>query len=299
MKWLVLFLFYLGVPHSFAQNIQGRWIGKLTQQPGGYSQLYDLELNLSQRKTIWGDSFAYEGDSVRVRIGLSGYIDRDSIILRESPGWIREDIVPWTWVACIKNFILAYRKDNDFEYLEGRWTGVSKEDQSDPCKPGKVILARSLEGLNKFLEDHKDSVIIPEPVVISVISPPPVPDFSSDFQGTAPNKVTEIEIRQPDIQIQLIDYLKVDNDTVSVFLNRKPLARNIRIDKRPVLLSFRIDKRIELHEILLYAENLGRIPPNTSEMIVVDGDRRHRVMIVSDKEKTAAVYLRYKPGKGS
>src|SRR5690606_16480410 len=108
-----------------------------------------------------------------------------------------------------------------------------------------------------------------------------------------------IEIRQPDIQIQLIDYLKVDNDTVSVFLNRKPLARNIRISKRPVLLSFQVDKRLELHEILLYAENLGHIPPNTSEMIVVDGDRRHRVMIVSDKEKTAAVYLRYKPGKGS
>lgn len=299
MKWLILFLFCPGIPHLFAQNIQGRWIGKLTQQPGGYSQLYDLELNLSQRKTIWGDSFAYEGDSVSVRIGLSGRIDRDSIILRESLGWIREDKVPWTWVACIKNFILAYHKDNDFEYLEGRWTGVSKDDATDPCKPGKVILARSTEALNQFLEDHKDSVIIPEPSVVTSVSLPPVPDFSADFQGTIPNKVTEIEIRQPDIQIQLIDYLKVDNDTVSVFLNRKPLARNIRISKRPVLLSFQVDERIELHEILLYAENLGRIPPNTSEMIVVDGDRRHRVMIVSDKEKTAAVYLRYKPGKGS
>lgn len=93
--------------------------------------------------------------------------------------------------------------------------------------------------------------------------------------------------------------MKVDNDTVSVYLNRNLLAKNIRISKRPALLNFKLDTRIEFHEILLYAENLGLVPPNTSELILVDGATRHRVMIVSDKEKTAAVYLRYKPKKKS
>ncbi len=102
-------------------------------------------------------------------------------------------------------------------------------------------------------------------------------------------------VTHSDLQIQIVDYMKVDNDTVSVYLNRNLLAKNIRIDKRPALLN----TRIELHELLLYAENLGQVPPNTSEMIVVDGDKRHRVMIVSDKEKTAAVYLKYKPKRGS
>lgn len=297
MRWLSLcIMLLLSFQTSFSQNIQGKWVGKITQQPGGYSQLYDLEFDLSQRKNIWGESFAFEGDSVKIRIGLSGYIDKDSIRLNESLGWIREDKVPFKWIACIKQFHLAYRSEGGFEYLEGRWTGFSKDDSSSPCYPGMVILSRSVEGLNKFLEDRRDSVVTTEPTVTASLDPQ-VLDFSSNFLNTEPKKVTEIIVTQPDLQIQLVDYMKVDNDTVSVYLNRNLLAKNIRISKRPALLNFRLDTRIEFHEILLYAENLGLVPPNTSELILVDGENRHRVMIVSDKEKTAAVYLRYKPKK--
>ncbi|MGB4398743.1 MAG: hypothetical protein WBJ10_05200 [Daejeonella sp.] len=299
MRWLSLcIMLLLNIQASFSQNIEGKWLGKITQQPGGYSQLYDLEFDLSQRKNIWGESYAFEGDSIRIRIGLSGYIDKDSIRLNESLGWIREDKVPFTWIPCVKQFYLAYRKEGDFEYLEGRWTGFSKDDSRSPCYPGKVILSRSVEGLNKFLEDHRDSVVITEPLVTASVAAP-VLDFTSDFLNTEPKKVTEIIVHQPELQIQLVDYMKVDNDTVSVYLNRNLLAKNIRISKRPALLNFRLDTRIEFHEVLLFAENLGLVPPNTSELILVDGENRHRVMIVSDKEKTAAVYLRYKPKKKS
>jgi hypothetical protein len=159
---------------------------------------------------------------------------------------------------------------------------------------GKVILSRSIEGLNKFLEQRKDSVVNtitqnPEPEV------PVLVDFNSDFLETEPKKVTEIDVHNADLQIQLLDYLKPDNDTVSVYLNRKILAKDVQISKRPALIKFRIDKRITVHELLLYAENLGLIPPNTSELILIDGETKHRVMIVSDKQKTAAIYLRYKP----
>ncbi len=299
MRWLSLCIIVLfNFQSSLSQNIQGKWIGKITQQPGGYSQLYDLELDLSQRKNIWGESYAFEGDSVQIRIGLSGFIEKDSIRLNESLGWIREDKVPYNWIACVKQFVLAYRKEGSFEYLEGRWSGVSKNDASDSCFPGKVILSRTLEGLNKFLEDHKDSIVVTEPIVTASIARP-VLDFKPNFLNTEPKKITEIVVTHPDLQIQIVDYMKVDNDTVSVYLNRNLLAKNIRISKRPALLTFKLDTRLEFHEILLYAENLGLVPPNTSEMILIDGEQRHRVMIVSDKEKTAAVYLKYKPKKGS
>src|SRR5690606_21198390 len=215
-----------------------------------------------------------------------------------SLNWIREDRVPWTWTACIKKFVLVYRKDSHFEYLEGFWSGVSKDDMRDPCSPGRIILSRSIQGVEKFLEENKDSVVVAEQV-LALNSEPEEPDCSADFLETIPKKVTEIDVEQPELQIQLMDYMKVDNDTVSVYLNRKLLARDIRIAKRPAVINFSIDTRIGLHEILLYAENLGSIPPNTSEMIVVDGEKRHRVMIVSDKQTTAAVYLRYKHRKGS
>ncbi|SKB28176.1 hypothetical protein [Daejeonella lutea] len=299
MKWLSFcILSILSLQSSFSQNIQGKWVGKVTQQPGGYSQLYDLELDLSQRKNIWGESYAFEGDSVQIRIGLSGYIEKDSIRLNESLDWIREDKVPYSWIACVKQFVLSYRKEGKLEYLEGTWTGVGKNESESPCAPGRVILSRTIEGLNKFLEEHKDSVVVTEQIVTASITPP-VLDFTPKFLNTEPKKITEIVVTNPDLQIQIVDYMKVDNDTVTVYLNRNLLAKNIRIAKRPALINFKLDSRLELHELLLYAENLGQVPPNTSEMILVDGEKRHRVMIVSDKEKTAAVYLRYKPKKKS
>lgn len=294
MKWLLYILLSLCVQNAFTQDLNGKWHGKVTQGPGGYSKLYDLELDLNQRKNIWGHSFAYQGNSVRVRIGLSGYVDKDSVRLNESAERIWEDKVPVLWVACIKKFSLAYRKENNFEYLEGTWTGISKEDFSEPCIPGRVILSRSISGLNKYLEEHKDSIIIPE-LTLALNVPIPSLDFSPRFLETEPKKITEIIVHYPELQIQLLDYMKVDNDTVSVYLNRNILAKNIRISKRPVLIKLNLDPRIEIHELLLYAENLGLVPPNTSELILVDGEDRHRIMITSDKEKTAAVYLRYKP----
>lgn len=296
MKCFLLILLSFLTQEILAQNISGKWYGKITQGPGGYSELYDLELNLTQKKSIWGDSNAWMGKVVKIRIGFSGKMKGDSVKLYESLGWIREDVVPWDWVACIKTYELVYRTDAAYEYLEGTWNGISKDNPNEDCIPGKVILSRSIEGLNKFLEQRKDSVINtlaqnPEPVA------PVIVDFNSDFLETEPKKVTEIDVYNADLQIQLLDYMKPDNDTVSVYLNREVLAKNIQISKRPALIKFRIDKRIVLHELLLYAENLGLIPPNTSELILIDGETKHRVMIVSDKQKTAAIYLRYKPAE--
>lgn len=297
MKTLIYLLgiLFCSVYSVFSQNVSGKWYGKITQQPGGYSELYDFELHLNQKKNIWGDSYAYFKDSVNIQIGLSGYIDRDTIRLSESKDWVRVDKVPWNWVACIKNISVSYRKENQHEYLEGRWDGTNKDNPLEACIPGRVILSRTKEGLNQFLFEHRDSVIFADKTREG--DPPPPIDFTQPFLNTEARKVTEIGVQNTKLQIQVLDYMKVDNDTVSVYLNRKELAKNIQISKRATIINFNIDPRIELHELLLYAENLGEIPPNTSELLLIDGTKTYRIMIASDLQKTAAVYLRYSPPK--
>lgn len=281
---------------AFSQDVSGKWFGKITQQPGGYSQLYDFQLELNQKKNIWGDSYAYMKDSVEIRIGLSGYIDKDTIRLSENRDWVRVDKVPWNWVACIKNINVAYRKEKDNEYLEGNWNGVSKDRPYEECIPGRVILSRTVEGLNQFLYENRDSVITAQATTLIKNEASPL-DFNTPFMETEAKKVTEIQVHNKDLQLHLIDYLRVDNDTVSVYLNREIMAKNIWISKRPTVINFSLDPSFETNEILLFAENLGEIPPNTSELLIIDGKDTHRVMILSDKQKTAAVYLKYKPRK--
>lgn len=293
---LYLLLSFYFIPGAFSQNISGKWYGKITQQPGGYSQLYDFELELDHKRGIKGESYSYTKDSVEIRIGLSGYADKDTFRLSESRDWVRQDKVPWNWVACIKNINVAYRKENGNEYLEGRWDGISKDRPYEDCIPGRVILSRTVAGLNQFLYENRDSVITADAIPVAN-KEDKIIDFSTPFLETEAKKVTEIVVHNKELRLQLLDYLRVDNDTVSVYLNRNILAKNVWISKRATVINFRLDPSLEMHELLLYAENLGQVPPNTSELLIIDGRDIHRVMIVSDKQKTAAVYLKYKPRK--
>ena len=47
------------------------------------------------------------------------------------------------------------------------------------------------------------------------------------------------------------------------------------------------------YELMMYAENLGRIPPNTSLMIVTAGKKRYEMRISSNEQKNAVVRFRY------
>jgi hypothetical protein len=50
----------------------------------------------------------------------------------------------------------------------------------------------------------------------------------------------------------------------------------------------------EEHVLIMVAENMGRIPPNTSLMIVNDGDKRYEVRVTSTEQKNAMIRFRYK-----
>lgn len=269
-----------------AQNVSGKWYGKITQGPGGYSQLYDLELDLNQGSNITGESYSYITDILDARVGLSGSLSGNHLELQEYKNQIRQEKLPFSWVLCIKKFVVTYRKEGDIEYLQGDWSGVSKED-GDACVPGKIILSRTKSELQYFFDKGGFNIPIPPDS--------PIPVFTSDFNNTVINKISEIIVNHPTLQIRIYDYLKVDNDTVSVYLNRNSLVKSAGISKRAVKIDFNLDTRLDLNEILLFAENLGKIPPNTSLMEIIDGRHTYKLKIESDKQKTAAIYLRYQP----
>ena len=55
-----------------------------------------------------------------------------------------------------------------------------------------------------------------------------------------------------------------------------------------------IDEDEQMNELVMYAENLGSIPPNTALMIVTDGTKRYEVRITSDLEKSGVINFVHK-----
>ncbi|MGZ8559383.1 MAG: hypothetical protein ACXWWC_13655 [Chitinophagaceae bacterium] len=114
---------------------------------------------------------------------------------------------------------------------------------------------------------------------------------------TRENKLAQsIIVSDPDVKVKLYDNGEIDDDSISVFLNKKMVLSKKRLTASPLTLHFTMEDD-EDQELTMVAENLGRIPPNTSLMIVEAGEQRFEVRITSTTQKNAVVRFKYQKPK--
>lgn len=106
-----------------------------------------------------------------------------------------------------------------------------------------------------------------------------------------------LTVNSPEVTVKLYDNGEIDDDTISVYLNNKLVLSSKRLTAAPLTIKFTIDEDNSDHELVMVAENLGRIPPNTSLMIVEAGDQRFDVRITSTTQKNAVVKFHYQKPK--
>ncbi|MES2430855.1 MAG: hypothetical protein V4556_07945 [Bacteroidota bacterium] len=116
-------------------------------------------------------------------------------------------------------------------------------------------------------------------------------DFSKDFEKRDNNVLKTIEIDNPTFKVELYDNGDIDGDSVSLFYNSKLLFSHKKLSTKPITLNLSIDDDNDdkINELIMYAENLGEIPPNTALMIVTDGNNRYEVRITSDLQKSGVI----------
>lgn len=96
--------------------------------------------------------------------------------------------------------------------------------------------------------------------------------------------------------LTLYDNGDVDGDTVSVLMNGQVIFARQGLSTRANSKTIYIDKTLgDSLAMVMYAENLGSIPPNTGLMIVMDGDKRYEVRFSADLKTNAAILLRRRP----
>ena len=107
--------------------------------------------------------------------------------------------------------------------------------------------------------------------------------------------IKTIEIDNPGFTVALYDNGEIDGDSISLFFNGKLILSHKRLSDKALTLKLNVDESRDINELIMYAENLGTIPPNTALMVVNDGDNRYEVRIASDLQKSGVIRFVHKP----
>ncbi|MEO5890100.1 MAG: hypothetical protein ABIQ31_07595 [Ferruginibacter sp.] len=93
--------------------------------------------------------------------------------------------------------------------------------------------------------------------------------------------------------LTLYDNGDVDGDTVSVLMNGQIIFARQGLSTKANSKTIYIDKDMpDTLSMVMYAENLGSIPPNTGLLIIMDGDKRYEVRFSADLKTNAAILLK-------
>jgi hypothetical protein len=136
--------------------------------------------------------------------------------------------------------------------------------------------------------DTVKKVDVKAPPLAGVPTPKVLANRENELVKTIITSATEIEIN-------IYDNGTVDNDTISVFLDKKLVLSKKRLTEKALTLKVNLDENANYHELVMVAENLGEIPPNTSLMVVKAGKQQYEVRITSTEQKNAVVVFKYQP----
>ncbi len=155
-------------------------------------------------------------------------------------------------------------------------------------KPPKMV--KSNPSSIPIAGEAKDSLNKPERHTISV----PTPRVLASRQNEL---VKTFTVNTDNIELNIYDNGIIDNDTVSVYFDKKLVVSNARLTEKPIVVKLHLDDTGDYHELVMVAENEGDIPPNTSLMVVKAGDKEYEVHITSTEQKNAVVVFKYEKEK--
>jgi hypothetical protein len=107
--------------------------------------------------------------------------------------------------------------------------------------------------------------------------------------------IRTIDFKSDSLTLVLYDNGIVDGDTVSVVLNNEVIIPKQRLTEQGYRKVIKIPPGLgDSLQLVIYAENLGTIPPNSGLLVIEDGSDRHEVLFEGDMKKSSALKLRRK-----
>lgn len=157
---------------------------------------------------------------------------------------------------------------------------VNKSASSPDKTPATIVQSKSDSSATKAAQ-------VRQPEKIKVPVPPVLRTRTNELYKS-------IETVPGEIKISLYDNGEIDGDTVSIYHNNRLIKSRQMLSAEAITITLQINEDELHHEIVMVAENLGSIPPNTSVMVINTPTNRYEVFISSNTQKNAKVVFSLK-----
>lgn len=139
-----------------------------------------------------------------------------------------------------------------------------------------------------------------EPVAPIVVNNKPETPAAAAIVKTTVERVKErvnlppqlVSFKSDSLQLALYDNGEVDGDTVSVLLNGQVILEKQGLKTIAIKKTIQVPQGQDELTLVLFAENLGKYPPNTGLLVVRDGENVYQVRFSADLSQNATIIFR-------
>ena len=256
-----------------AQDLTGQWTGTVIDNGSDTRQKMVLTITEGD-SAVAGVLHWYFPETQYIRhIIISGrFYGKDSVLT------IREDSAMAAAMGDSGRgsgfHVLYYRRTpGRRDALEGQWESMATPQGDKPA-----ALAIRLEKK--------------APPFIPIVIPRKKKDSAQlkALQDRQTPVIATIPVRGTDtVKVVLYDNGEIDGDSVSLYMNNELLLQHYKLTAQPKVLLVAIDKSLPVNRLVLFAENLGTLPPNTALMEVTVHGKTYELFLSTDYKKNASV----------
>lgn len=110
--------------------------------------------------------------------------------------------------------------------------------------------------------------------------------------------ISEIFYTGDSLSLTVYDNGTIDGDTISMVLDGKMIVEKVKLTTRAFTTTIPTTARQgDSLVLIMHAESLGLIPPNTGLLVIQDGAARYEIRFEGDLQRSSAVILRRKTSK--
>ncbi len=178
--------------------------------------------------------------------------------------------------------------------------GVTKTTESVAKKAEPVVTAKT-EPAKKETPAVAKTVVTEKPAMPAETKTTPAnkpvkvdPTAATELNKRKVETIQTLYFKSDSLELVLYDNGEVDGDTVSIVMNGEVIMPRVGLTTNAVKKTIYTRDAGDSIKIIMYAETLGTLPPNSGLLIVNDGSDRYEIRFSGDMERNAAIVFRRK-----